>query len=108
MTLTRLFLFFYIFFSCSSSYEETISQVEPPWGYVFTEWNGAPIDVITYIPPNATPSTPILIVIPEHQEMLRGFTLLGWILQKKIIFLLSPLEQKRVFSQMSTPTMLEA
>ena len=73
MILTRLFLFFFIFFSCSSSYEKTISQVEPPWGYVFTEWNGAPIDVITYIPPNATPGTPILMVIPGASRDAQRF-----------------------------------
>ena len=107
MILTRLFLFFFIFFSCSSSYEKTISQVEPPWGYVFTEWNGAPIDVITYIPPNATPSTPILIVIPGASRDAQRFHASWLDLAKKIIFLLSPLEQKS-FSQMSIPTMLVA
>ena len=73
MILIRFFLLFFIFFSCSPSSEKTIGQVEPPWGYVFTEWEGAPIDVITYIPPNATASTPILMVIPGASRDAQRF-----------------------------------
>ena len=42
----------------------SIDQIGPPWGYTFTDWNGPPLDIISYIPPNATVDTPILIVIP--------------------------------------------
>ena len=73
MTLARFFFLISIFFSCSSSSEKTIGQVEPPWGYVFTEWEGAPIDVITYIPPNATANTPVLIVIPGASRDAQRF-----------------------------------
>ena len=97
MILTRLFLFFYIFFSCSSSYEKTISQVEPPWGYVFTEWNGAPIDVITYIPPNATPGTPILMVIPGASRDAQRFHASWLDLAKKNHFSVITIGAKKSF-----------
>ena len=64
MTLVRLFLIFLIVFSCDSPTPKVINQVEPPWGYVFEDWEGSPIDVITYIPPDATEKTPLLMVIP--------------------------------------------
>ena len=73
MILIRFFFLIFTFFSCSSSSEKTIDQVEPPWGYVFTQWDGAPIDVITYIPPNAAPSTPILMVIPGASRDAQRF-----------------------------------
>ena len=73
MILIRFSFLIVIFFSCSSSSEKTINQVEPPWGYVFTEWEGAPIDVITYIPPNATANTPVLIVIPGASRDAQRF-----------------------------------
>ena len=97
MILTRLFLFFFIFFSCSSSNEKTISQVEPPWGYVFTEWNGAPIDVITYIPPNATPSTPILMVIPGASRDAQRFHASWLDLAKKNHFSVITIGAKKSF-----------
>ena len=97
MILTRFFLFFFIFFSCSSSYEKTISQVEPPWGYVFTEWDGAPIDVITYIPPNATPSTPILIVIPGASRDAQRFHASWLDLAKKNHFSVITIGAKKSF-----------
>ena len=73
MILVRFSFLIFLFFSCSSSSEKTIGQVEPPWGYVFTEWEGAPIDVITYIPPNATAGTPILMVIPGASRDAQRF-----------------------------------
>lgn len=73
MILVRFFSLIFLFFSCSSSSEKTIDQVEPPWGYVFTKWEGAPIDVITYIPPNATAGTPILMVIPGASRDAQRF-----------------------------------
>ena len=73
MILTRFFFLISIFLSCSSYSEKTIGQVEPPWGYVFTEWDGASIDVITYIPPNATAETPILMVIPGASRDAQRF-----------------------------------
>ena len=73
MILTRFFFLIFIFFSCSSSSKKTIDQIEAPWGYVFTEWDGASIDVITYIPPNATVETPILMVIPGASRDAQRF-----------------------------------
>ena len=107
MILVRFFSLIFLFFSCSSSSEQIIDQVESPWGYVFTEWEGAPIDVITYIPPNATPGTPILMVIPGASRDAQRFHASWLDLAKKIIFLFSLLEQKRVSSLMNILIMLE-
>ena len=73
MILVRLSLLFFVVLSCNSSSEETIAQVEPPWGYVFDDWKGPPIDVVTYIPPKATSNTPVLIVIPGASRDAQRF-----------------------------------
>ena len=73
MILIRLSLLLFVVFSCNSSSEKTIDQVEPPWGYVFQDWQGSPIDVITYIPPNATKHTPLLIVVPGASRDAQRF-----------------------------------
>jgi len=59
--------------SCISSSDKTINQVGPPWGYVFENWAGPSIDVITYIPPNADSNTPVLIVIPGASRDAQRF-----------------------------------
>ena len=97
MILIRFFLLFFIFFSCSPSSEKTIGQVEPPWGYVFTEWEGAPIDVITYIPPNATASTPILMVIPGASRDAQRFHASWLDLAKKNHFSVLTIGAKKSF-----------
>ena len=97
MILTRFFFLIFIFFSCSSSYEKTIGQVEPPWGYVFTQWDGPPIDVITYIPPNATSSTPILIVIPGASRDAQRFHASWLDLAKKNHFSVITIGAKKSF-----------
>ena len=51
----------------------SIDQIGPPWGYTFTDWNGPPLDIISYIPPNATADTPILIVIPGASRDAQRF-----------------------------------
>jgi len=73
MTLIRLLPLFFVFISCGSSSEKTIDQIKPPWGYVFKGWQGPPIDVITYIPPNAVKDTPVLIVIPGASRDAQRF-----------------------------------
>ena len=73
MTLVRLLPLFFVVFSCNSASEKIIEQVEPPWGYVFDDWQGSPIDVITYIPPNATKHTPLLIVVPGASRDAQRF-----------------------------------
>ena len=66
------FLFFICFFSKIFS-ETSIKLVSPPWGYVFNDWDGPPIDVINYIPPNATQHTPLLVVIPGASRDAQRF-----------------------------------
>ena len=73
MILVRLSLIAFILNSCNLLSEKAVSQIGPPWGYVFKDWNGPPIDVITYIPPNATAETPILIVIPGASRDAQRF-----------------------------------
>ena len=73
MILFRLtFLFFICFFTKIFS-ETSINPVSPPWGYVFNNWDGPPIDIINYIPPNATPQTPLLVVIPGASRDAQRF-----------------------------------
>ena len=64
MILFRLTFLFSICFYTKVFSETFINTVSPPWGYVFNNWDGPPIDIINYIPPNATPNTPLLVVIP--------------------------------------------
>tara|TARA_Y100000996_G_scaffold345437_1_gene283363 strand:- start:31 stop:909 length:879 start_codon:yes stop_codon:yes gene_type:complete len=66
------FLFFICFFTKVFS-ETSIKLVSPPWGYVFNDWDGPPIDIINYIPPNATQHTPLLVVIPGASRDTQRF-----------------------------------
>ena len=53
--------------------ETSFKQIGPPWGYVFNKWDGPPLDIINYIPPNAGPNTPLLIVIPGASRDAQRF-----------------------------------
>jgi len=50
-----------------------IEQVSPPWGFVFRDWDGEPVDVIVYIPTGADKNTDILIVIPGSSRDTQRF-----------------------------------
>ena len=50
-----------------------VDQVTPPWGFVFTDWEGDPIDVIVYIPTGANKNTDILMVIPGASRDTQRF-----------------------------------
>ena len=73
MILFRLTLLFSICFYTKVFSETFINPVSPPWGYVFNSWDGPPIDIINYIPPNATPNTPLLVVIPGASRDAQRF-----------------------------------
>ena len=73
MILFRLTLLFSICFYTKVFSETLINPVSPPWGYVFNSWDGPPIDIINYIPPNATPNTPLLVVIPGASRDAQRF-----------------------------------
>ena len=59
--------------SCNLYANSAIDQVRPPWGYVFKDWHGPPLDIITYIPPGATKDTPVLIVVPGASRDAQRF-----------------------------------
>ena len=59
--------------SCHLYANSAIDQVRPPWGYVFKDWHGPPLDIITYIPPGATKDTPVLIVVPGASRDAQRF-----------------------------------
>ena len=74
MTPVKLLIsFFLLFFSGSSIANDVIPQVQPPWGYVFDKWKGPPLNVIVYIPKDANPRTPILIVVPGASRDAQRF-----------------------------------
>ena len=50
-----------------------VDQVSPPWGFVFTEWEGDPVDVIVYIPVGADKNTDILMVVPGASRDTQRF-----------------------------------
>jgi len=58
-----------LFFCCCHA----VDQVSPPWGFVFTEWEGDPVDVIVYIPVGANKNTDILMVIPGASRDTQRF-----------------------------------
>jgi len=58
-----------LFFCCCYAVE----QVSPPWGFVFTEWEGDPVDVIVYIPVGADKNTDILMVVPGASRDTQRF-----------------------------------
>ena len=97
MTLVRLLPLFFVVFSCNSASEKIIQQVEPPWGYVFDDWQGSPIDVITYIPPNATKNTPLLIVVPGASRDAQRFHASWLDLAKKNHFSVLTIGAKKSF-----------
>ena len=70
---SKFSLLLFVLFSCSSTPEKVIKQVDAPWGYVFDNWDGPPIDVVTYIPPDATEKTPLLFVIPGASRDAQRF-----------------------------------
>ena len=50
-----------------------VEQVSPPWGFVFDDWAGEPVDVIVYIPGGAHKNTDILMVIPGASRDTQRF-----------------------------------
>ena len=71
--------------------------MEAPWGYVFDDWKGSPIDVITYIPPNANQKTPLLIVIPGASRDAQRFHASWLDLAKKNYFSVLTIGAKKSF-----------
>tara|TARA_Y100001970_G_scaffold293510_1_gene440840 strand:+ start:4465 stop:5325 length:861 start_codon:yes stop_codon:yes gene_type:complete len=70
MTQIRLALWFSSFFYCFCF---AVEQVSPPWGFVFKDWAGDPIDVIVYIPAGANKNTEILMVVPGASRDTQRF-----------------------------------
>ena len=68
MTRAKLLLFLQVTCFCFG-----IEQVSPPWGFVFKDWAGDPLDVITYIPAGAHKETKILMVIPGASRDTQRF-----------------------------------
>jgi len=50
-----------------------VDQVSPPWGFVFKDWAGEPVDVIVYIPGGTHKNTEILIVVPGASRDTQRF-----------------------------------
>ena len=50
-----------------------VEQVSPPWGFVFNDWAGEPVDVIVYIPGGAHKNTDILMVVPGASRDTQRF-----------------------------------
>ena len=53
--------------------QDFIDQVSPPWGYVFYDWEGPPVDVIVYIPAETKSSDPVLVVVPGASRDTQRF-----------------------------------
>ncbi len=70
MTQTRVGIWACTFFFCCCY---AVDQVSPPWGFVFTEWEGDPVDVIVYIPTGADKKTDILMVVPGASRDTQRF-----------------------------------
>ena len=70
MTRARLIIWVWTLFFCCCY---AVDQVSPPWGFVFTEWQGDPVDVIVYIPVGADKNTDILVVIPGASRDTQRF-----------------------------------
>ena len=47
--------------------------MSPPWGFVFKDWPGEPVDVIVYIPSGAHKNTEILMVVPGASRDTQRF-----------------------------------
>ena len=67
------FVLVLLFFVKTLNGEEYLRQVSPPWGYVFKNWDGPPIDVIVYIPKETKATDPLLIVIPGASRDAQRF-----------------------------------
>ena len=67
-TKTALCALFVSFCFCSE-----VDQVSPPWGFVFKDWSGEPVDVIVYIPSGAHKNTEILMVVPGASRDTQRF-----------------------------------
>ena len=70
MTQARIILWTQVFSVC---YCTGIEQVSPPWGFVFKDWAGDPIDVVVYIPAGAHKNTDILMVVPGASRDTQRF-----------------------------------
>ena len=70
MTQARIILWTQVFSFCWCA---GIEQVSPPWGFVFKDWAGDPIDVIVYIPGGAHKNTDILMVVPGASRDTQRF-----------------------------------
>ena len=70
MTQARQVVWVCTLFFC---YCYAVDQVSPPWGFIFTEWEGEPVDVIVYIPVGADKKTDILMVIPGASRDTQRF-----------------------------------
>ena len=68
--MTRAKLLFFIQMICICN---GIEQVSPPWGFVFKDWAGDPLDVIIYIPAGAHKETKILMVVPGASRDTQRF-----------------------------------
>tara|TARA_Y100001958_G_C20987742_1_gene376427 strand:+ start:415 stop:717 length:303 start_codon:yes stop_codon:yes gene_type:complete len=53
--------------------QDFIDQVSPPWGYVFYDWEGPPVDVIVYIPAETKSNDPVLVVVPGASRDTQRF-----------------------------------
>ena len=70
MTQARIILWTQVVSFCCCA---GIEQVSPPWGFVFKDWAGDPIDVIVYIPGGAHKNTDILMVVPGASRDTQRF-----------------------------------
>ena len=70
MTQARIILWTQVFSFCCCA---GIEQGSPPWGFVFKDWAGDPIDVIVYIPGGAHKNTDILMVVPGASRDTQRF-----------------------------------
>ena len=83
MTRAKLLLFIQVTCFCFG-----IEQVSPPWGFVFEDWAGDPLDVIVYIPAGAHKNTKILMVIPGASRDTQRFHASWLSFAKRILLLL--------------------
>jgi hypothetical protein len=70
MTLSKTILWGLLVSFCFCS---GVRQVSPPWGFVFKDWAGEPVDVIVYIPGGAHENTDILMVVPGASRDTQRF-----------------------------------
>ena len=87
MTLIKTLLIFILCISFELRSEDFLDQKTPPWGYIFRDWKGPPLDIIVYIPPKATKSTRILMVIPGASRDAQRFHASWLDLAKKETFI---------------------